>query len=249
MKIGIIGFGHLGKALVKGLLSDAFARRENICVTAKSQKTKELAQSEYGICVCRTNQELIDISDIIFICVPPDVFFAEFCDCTPVPESKHIISLMAGVTISKLKNCLGQSSIIRAMPNLGIERNDGIICYTETDNQYVVALLDHLGYSFCVPEADIEKVTAFASCGIGFAAYILNCFFEKGIALGFSANTTMKIVDNIFRNALCAADYSGLVDSVATKGGATEAGVMRLDEHKTNAIIGDAIDAAYRRMT
>ena len=248
MKIGIIGFGHLGKALVKGLLSDAFARRENICVTAKSQKTKELAQSEYGICVCRTNQELIDISDIIFICVPPDVFFAEFCDCTPVPESKHIISLMAGVTISKLKNCLGQSSIIRAMPNLGIERNDGIICYTETDNQYVAALLDHLGYSFCVPEADIEKVTAFASCGIGFAAYILNCFFEKGKELGFSPDASRQMADNIFRNALHAANYSELVDAVATKGGATEAGIQRFDRHDVKEIIGDAIDAAHRRM-
>lgn len=249
MRIGIAGFGHLGKALVKGLLNDGFVCKEDIYITANSKSTKERAQNEYGVHVCCSNTELIQTTDIIFICVPANVFFSDFCDCGSVSKNKTFVSLMAGVTLSQLKQCIGRGRIMRAMPNLGIERNDGIICYTETDNQYVARLFAHLGYSFCVSEEDVEKVTAFASCGIGFAAYILNCFFEKGIALGFSANTTMKIVDNIFRNALCAADYSGLVDSVATKGGATEAGVMRLDEHKTNAIIGDAIDAAYRRMT
>ena len=249
MKIGVAGFGHLGKALVKGLLNDGFVCKEDIYITANSKNTKDRARNGYGINVCSTNTDLIQETDIIFICLPSKVFFADFIDCDPTWKNKTFVSLMAGVTLTQLQQCIGQGGIIRAMPNLGIERNDGIICYTTTDNPYIVRTMEHLGYSFCVPEEDIEKVTAFASCGIGFAAHILNCFFEKGIALGFSANTTMKIVDNIFRNALCAADYSGLVDSVATKGGATEAGVMRLDEHKTIAIIGDAIDAAYRRMT
>lgn len=248
MKIGIAGFGHLGKALVKGLLSDGFVCAEDIYITAKSQNTKDRAQNEYGINVCSTNTDLIQETDIIFICVPSKVFFADFIDCDPIWKTKTFVSLMAGVTLSQLQQCIGQDGIIRAMPNLGIERNDGIICYTETDNQYIVRIMEHLGYAFCVSEDDIEKVTAFASCGIGFAAYILNCFFEKGRNLGFSEDTTMKIVDNIFRNALCATDYSGLVDSVATKGGATETGIMRLDEYKTNEIIGYAIDAAYRRM-
>lgn len=249
MKIGILGFGHLGKALVKGLLNDGFVCKEDIYVTANSKITKERARNEYGVHVCCSNTELIQATDIIFICVPANVFFSDFGDCGVVSEDKTFVSLMAGVTLSQLKQCIGRGRIMRAMPNLGIERNDGIICYTATDDQWVVKIMEHLGYSFCVPEGDIEKITAFASCGIGFAAYILNCFFEKGRDLGFSADTTMRIVDNIFRNALRAADYSELVDSVATKGGATEAGVMRLDEHKTNEIIGDVIDAAYRRMT
>lgn len=249
MRIGIAGFGHLGKALVKGLLNDGFVCKEDIYITANSKTTKERAQNEYGVHVCCSNTELIQATDIIFVCVPANVFFSDFGDCSAVSEDKTFVSLMAGVTLSQLKQCIGQGRIMRAMPNLGIERNDGIICYTATHDQCVVRIMEHLGYSFCVPEGDIEKITAFASCGIGFAAYILNCFFEKGRDLGFSADTTMRIVDNIFRNALRAADYSELVDSVATKGGATEAGVMRLDEHKTNEIIGDAVDAAYRRMT
>ena len=248
MKIGIVGFGHLGKALVKGLLRNDFVHKEDIFATARSQQTKDQAQSEYGIQVCSTNKELIDKTDIIFICIPSKVFFTDFADCNTVWENKHFVSFMAGVTLSQLQSCLGQSHIMRAMPNLGVEQNNGIICYTQTKNEYIIALLVHLGYSFCVPETEIEKVTAFASCGIGFAAYVLNCFFEVGNDLGFSQDVSAKIVDNIFRNALHAPNYSELVDAVATKGGATEAGVRRFEGHNIKEIIGDAIQAAYRKM-
>lgn len=248
MKIGILGFGHLGKALVKGLLNDGFVCKEDIYVTAKSQNTKDRAQNEYGVNVCRTNSDMIQKTDIIFICVPSNIFFADFGDCGSMSKNKTFVSLMAGVTLSQLQQYIGQGSIVRAMPNLGIEKNDGIVCYTETDCEYVTTLLAHLGYSFCVPETEIEKVTAFASCGIGFAAYVLNCFFEVGNNLGFSQDVSAKIVDNIFQNALRSPNYSELVNAVATKGGATEAGVRRFDEQNIKAIIGDAIDAAHHKM-
>lgn len=250
MKIGIMGFGHLGRSLIKGLLNKSFLPDSDIYVTANSKETREKATTEYGVNVCQTNVELIDRSDLIFISLPSKVFFSEFAGQNLYPAgNKCFISLMAGVSLVELQNTLGNAKIIRAMPNLGIENNDGVIGYTNTDDERVIDILNHLGYAFDVPEEEIEKVTAFASCGIGFSAYILNCFFEAGKDLGFSEDISRQIVRNIFHNALQTNNYSELVSSVATKGGATETGIESFEGDHISQTIANAIDKAYRKMT
>ena len=249
MKIGIIGFGHLGQSLVKGLLFNNFTTRENIFITAKSFETKNKAKNDYKINVCETNAQLIEKTDLIFISIPSKVFFNEPMDLYSDNFAyKTFVSFMAGVTIEKLKETIGDINIIRAMPNLGIENCNGIICYTNTENSYLKDLFNHLGYAFTVEEVDIEKVTAFASCGIGFAAYVLNGFFEAGKQIGFNNDLSAEIVSNIFSNALAASDYSALVSAVATKGGATEAGLDCFVENKMNDIIYKAVEKAYQKM-
>lgn len=249
MKIGVIGFGHLGWSLVKGLLNKSYIPNSDIYVTANSKETKEKAVTEYGVNVCPTNVDLIEKSDLIFISLPSKAFFSEFDGLNlHGAESKSFVSLMAGVSLEQLRNSLGDYKIIRVMPNLGIQKNDGVIGYTNTDDERVIETLNHLGYSFAVSEEEIEKVTAFASCGIGFSAYIMNCFYEVGKNLGFSEEISHQIVKNIFHNALQATNYSELVSSVATKGGATEAGIESFEGDQISRTIANAIDKAYRRM-
>lgn len=43
MKIGVLGFGHLGKALVSGLLAGGETEKKDIFVSAKSSATGENA--------------------------------------------------------------------------------------------------------------------------------------------------------------------------------------------------------------
>jgi pyrroline-5-carboxylate reductase len=138
--------------------------------------------------------------------------------------------------------------VIRAMPNVSIDRCSGIIGYTRSENKTVTDLFNKLGYAFAVDESEIEKVTAFASCGIGFAAYFLNCFLKAGISFGFSAAESEKIVSNIFSNALAMSDYEKTVSAVATKGGATEEGVKYFDKKDVCKIIFDGINKAYEKM-
>ena len=74
MNIGIIGFGHLGQSLVKGLLLNNFISKNNIYITAKSDETKSIAIKNYSINICNSNNELIEKTDIIFISIPSKAF-------------------------------------------------------------------------------------------------------------------------------------------------------------------------------
>ncbi|MFL0195700.1 pyrroline-5-carboxylate reductase dimerization domain-containing protein [Clostridium sp. WILCCON 0269] len=59
-------------------------------------------------------------------------------------------------------------------------------------------IFNELGYVFEIGEKNIEKVTAFSACGLGFAAYILNAFQKVGQAFGFSSEVSEKIVAKTF---------------------------------------------------
>jgi len=95
---------------------------------------------------------------------------------------------------------------------------------------------------------NIEKVMAFSSCGLGFAAYLIDAFASAGGAMGFSADISAHIAALTFKNAVSRGNFRETVSSVATPGGATEQGILHMDECGAYEIIAAAVQKAYDRM-
>lgn len=248
MKIGIVGFGHLGKALAKGLIKGSVIETEDIYVLTKSQETKEIVSKQYGMNVVEDINEMVEEVNIIFWVIK-SIVLSEICADLKVNMSEVInISFMAGMTIEMIKKHLGNVRILRAMPSISIENTDGIIAYTKTDDKIITDIFNKLGFAFQVEEKDIEKVTAFAACGLGFAAYILNAFHIAGSEMGFSEEISEQIVAKTFSNAILMSNYKETADSVATKGGVTEQGILCFENSNLNEIIKNAINKAYDKV-
>ena len=62
-----------------------------------------------------------------------------------------------------------------------------------------------------VDERDIEKFTALASCGLGFAAYILRAFALSGLKLGLPCEMSLDIILHTFSDALKMSDLDDIV--------------------------------------
>ena len=154
---------------------------------------------------------------------------------------------MAGVTFDKIKTLIGPVELVRGMPSLAISVCDGVVAYTAAP-KHVTEMFNKLGYAFEVVPEDIEKVMAFSSCGLGFAAYLIDAFAAAGEKLGFAPETCAKIAGQTFKNAIDRGDYKSTVKAVATKGGATEQGVLHMDSKATYSIIAEAVQKAYDRM-
>lgn len=248
MKIGIIGFGHLGKALAKGLIYKNIISKDEIFILAKSERTREVAEKEFGIQVCSDINEIIEEASILFWVLKGNIFDELSKDITQDITHKINVSFMAGMPIKSIQEKLGDVFITRVMPNIAIDRADGIIGYTKTNDTFVEKMFNELGYAFEIEEKDIEKVTAFSACGLGFAAYILNAFQKAGQAFGFNPEVSEKIVAKTFGNAIVMSDYEGTANSVATKGGATEQGIICFEENNLNRIVSEAMNKAYDKM-
>ena len=244
MKIGIAGVGNLGSALLEGL-TFADISRSDIIVCEQPEYVDAVCK-KHGVMAVSDLNELIKNCDITFITLKGYVFETLTVD-KPISPDKTIVSLMAGVPFEKLRTVLGDCRIVRAMPTLAIATKEGIIGYTKAP-QMVEDIFHSLGYAFeCAPD-DIEKVMAFSACGLGFAAYLIDAFKKAGEELGFSNKDAEQIAKLTFDSALARGDFENTVKSVATKGGATEQGILFMDANDTQNIIAGAVKKAYERM-
>ncbi len=246
MKIGILGYGNVGRSFAEGLLKSDFADINEIYVYNRSEKRLLEAQA-MGLNICMTPLELFEQAELIMIAVK-GFAFDEICsgnDCKAL-SGKSVVSFMAGMTTSETKQKLGvECEVIRAMPTLAMSDLMGITGAVKNDNEYIKRMFSALGFYFEVEESDIEKVTAYSGCGLGFAAYLLNAYVLAGKALGFDEETCKEITKLTFNGALKAEDYSQTVKKVATKGGATEQGVAFMNEHSLEELICGAVKSAF----
>ena len=248
MKIGIIGFGHLGKAFANGLLSQKIAVAEDISVCARSSQTLGIARKSYGFFASSDINAVMSRSEIIFWIVKVSALneILQSANRELLSGLEHV-SFMANLSSEQFCELSGCRKVIIAMPSIAIADGQGVIGYTPTSNMFIKDMFSRLGTSIELAECDIEKIIAFASCGLGFAAYILESFVKAGICLGFERKTSENIVTQTFLNALSMSNFSDTVAAVATKGGITECGVNFLREHDADGVINGAISAAYIR--
>ncbi|PSJ30785.1 pyrroline-5-carboxylate reductase [Peptostreptococcus russellii] len=118
-KLGFIGVGNMGAAMLGGLISSETMAAENIMASARSQSTIDQVSSEYGIKTTLDSKELSRFSDIIILALKPNIIGKVLDDLTETLDSKKlVISVAAGVTIDEIEDRIGDDKkIIRAMPN------------------------------------------------------------------------------------------------------------------------------------
>jgi len=250
MKFGIIGFGSLGKAFASALLRTGDVVADNIHVCDRSLESLDIAKHEsYHTYPIEKINDMIKATDIICIVVKGYVFedLSKNIDKEALRD-KLVISMMAGETFEKIYSLIGEVHLARAMPSLAIATNEGVIAYTKIPSE-VADIFNKFGFAFETEPDVIEKVMAFAACGLGYAAYLIDAFTAAGEAMGFSLDTASHIAALSFKNAGDIGNFRETVKAVATPGGATEQGVNYMDEKGVYNIVATAIQKAYERMT
>ena len=250
MKIGIIGFGNLGRALASGLLLSGCAAKGALFVCDNSADARSIAGNEpYHAVTSDDINYVIECSDVVFLTVK-SVVFEELSRSIDKGALKNttIVSFMAGMTFEEIHSLIGDVQLVRAMPSLAIASCEGVIGYTESPPA-ISAIFDKLGYAFETEPENIEKVMAFASCGLGFAAYLIDAFAAAGGSMGFTAEVSAQIAALTFKNAVDRGNFRETVSAVATPGGATEQGIIHMDSCNTYEIVAQAVENAYKRMT
>ena len=250
MKFGIIGFGNLGKAFASALLRTGDVIADEIIVCDNSPEALAVAELEsYHAYPIEQVNDSIKAADIICITVKGYVFeeLAKSIEKEALGE-KFVISMMAGETFEKIYSLVGDVKLARAMPSLAISTNEGVIAYTKVPDA-VANIFRKFGFAFETEPEVIEKVMAFAACGLGYAAYLIDAFAAAGEAMGFSLETASHIAALSFKNAGDIGNFRETVKAVATPGGATEQGVNYMDNCGVYNIVAVAIQKAYERMT
>ncbi len=245
MRIGIIGYGHLGKALVRGLILIGFSQND-IDINARTQKTRDSVRDEFkDIYVTDNKEDLVNRTDVIVLITEPKNAKDVLNEIKAYKiDSKIVVSFMAGITIAEIRNMLGEKhntvKLFRVMPNIAIQDGNGVIGVTYEEKDYeiirdVLNVLNHLGCVLRLDEDSLNHITVTAASGLAFAACMMNSYQKASNTLINDDEKSKEITIRVFENVInmikredCS--FDDIICRIATKGGTTEAGMKNLNQ-------------------
>jgi len=142
-KLGIIGFGHLGKTLAKALIDNGFPK-EKLLVSCRGRKSTIEEIKGLGLLDNLVDNDYIcQNSGVIFVAVRPQ----NYKDLArhSFPKNALVVSFMAGVGLKSIKDAYGVVAY-RAMPSgpdTIMKRKAIVALYP--DNEILEELFTHLG--------------------------------------------------------------------------------------------------------
>lgn len=254
MSLLMIGCGKMGGALL-----GRWATQTDQQITIVDPA---LASAPATVTLCAGMEELGEKRfDIIVVAIKPQLIEVVLpAYRAHLADNGCVISIAAGYAVASIEKIVGSLPIIRVMPNLPAQIGRGVSALyantrcTAEHIAWASALTDAAGHTLLVDSEDaIDKVTAVAGSGPGYAFEIARCWIKSAEALGFSAVEARDLVLNTLVGSMEMAIQSDqsmdeLRDSVTSKNGTTEAGlnVLRKDT-VIDTLFNETIKAAYER--
>ena len=161
-KLGFIGCGNMGKAMIHGVLASGKAQASDILASAKTESSREKNAAELGIRLTADNKSVAEFADILFLAVKPQYYeevIAEIKDA--VSDDEIIVSIAPGKSLSWFDEMFGKSlKVIRTMPNTPAMVGEGMmgVCANEKVSQAELDTVLDLCSGFSKAEVIDEKL-------------------------------------------------------------------------------------------
>jgi pyrroline-5-carboxylate reductase len=254
-KIGIIGTGNMGSAIIKGL-SSGKSRESLMIYDIDKIKLSEIS-SETGVKISDSIDSIINFSDILILAVKPEIVVS--IASTLNNYKGIVISIAAGISISTLKNKAGETiKIVRAMPNTPVNTGQGMTVISPSDNisadeiEQVKSIFLSVGEVLVMDEKHMNAVTAISGSGPAYIFTFIQAMADAGVKLGIPrAESLILAGQTILGSAKMFLDKKEnpimLRDKVTSPGGTTIAALHIFEKAGFSGIIIDAIETAAKR--
>jgi len=187
MSLLMIGCGKMGGALINRWTQE-LSHKVTIVDPALTQAPAKTT--------LLTNIEALGDAqfDIIVISVKPQLI-AEILPAyvRHLATGGCFVSMAAGYSVASIEKIVGAKPVIRIMPNLPAQVGRGVSAVfpnthsTPEHTTQVTALTDAAGHTLVVDDENaIDRVTAVAGSGPGYAFEIARCWMQSAQTLGFS---------------------------------------------------------------
>ncbi|TMA27477.1 MAG: pyrroline-5-carboxylate reductase [Deltaproteobacteria bacterium] len=258
-KLGFIGAGNMGEALLKGLLSTRAAKPEQVFVSARRAERVQELQKTYGI-KGGSNAEVARQSEVIVLAVKPQILDQVLRDiASDISREKLIISVAAGVPIAAIERRLHPPMrVIRAMPNTpatvgaaatALARGEHA---TDADLMTAQTIFDSVGLTVVLEEAQLDAVTGLSGSGPAYLFLIIEALADAGVKVGLSRRASLQLAAQTVLGSAKLLIESGqhpgmLKDGVTSPGGTAIAGLHTLEAGGLRNVLMNAVEAATRR--
>jgi pyrroline-5-carboxylate reductase len=260
--IGFFGAGQMATALAKGWISAGLLNADRCKASDPVPEARARFQQATGVVAAAENRSVARGCDILVIAVKPQTLSGLIGEIRgDISEKQLIVSIAAGISISKLSELLGGNRrIVRVMPNTPCLIGCSAAGFaagpnaTTEDATLVESLFNAVGTAFSLPEHLLDAVTGLSGSGPAFVYVMIEALSDGGVRMGLPREVATALATQTVLGAARMVQEtrqhtSVLKDAVASPGGTTIAGLHALERGGFRAAIIDAVEAAAKRST
>jgi len=259
-KVGFIGGGNMGEALIKGLVAANLVPPEAIYVSDVRIERLRALDQQYGIQLLQDNAELVRQADVVILAVKPQIMAPVVRQISAaVTRKKLLISIAAGVSTMTIRAALGKEArLIRVMPNTPALVLEGVTAIAKADGlepgdlDTAGEIFSAVGRVVTLDEDLMDAVTGLSGSGPAFVALVVESLADGGVKMGLDRVTAMTLATQTVLGAARLMLETGmhpgaLKDMVSSPGGTSIAGVHALEEGGIRHTFILAVERATQR--
>jgi pyrroline-5-carboxylate reductase len=260
-KIGMIGTGNMGNALIDGLIRSGAAQAKNIICSDASEMQLAPVREKYNVVTTTDNVEVVKLSDIIIFAIKPQIMASVLKETADhLNMNKLIISIAAGVPLAAIESLLNKDlRLIRVMPNVAVAVREGATAVAagghadQDDVKLAMAIFNSVGKSIFIQENYLmDAITGLSGSGPAYIFMIVDALADAGVKVGLSRKDALFLASQTILGAakllLDTNTHPGeLKDLVTSPGGTAIAGLHTLEKGGLRTTLINAVEAATNR--
>ena len=260
VKLGIIGTGNMGQAIIKGLLAND--DRPEIYAYDAAKYSREQVQKRFSndISITNSNNELVKQVDIILLAIKPQVINKVLAEISgDLKPEQLLLSIAAGIPLKTIEDATGKRiPAIRIMPNTPALVQKGISALapgslaTPEHMELAASIFARVGKTVEINEALMDAVTAVSGSGPAYAFLVIEAMIDAAVNQGLPRDIARTLVIETFNGSCALLQDTGLQpmvlkDMVTSPGGTTIAGLAALEKQGVRTAFFQAVKAACDR--
>ncbi len=264
MKIGLIGTGNMGSALMGGYLKANPERKSEVFAFDVNRESLEAFVTESGAIASDSLLGVVEQAEIIILAVKPNVMAMVLDEIKGVSslDEKIIVSIAAGISMDFLEKGLQRSGedkralkIVRAMPNTPALIGKGMTALIKGDHvnqgefEEIKKIFSSVGGIEEIKEELMDSVIGVSGSAPAYVYMFIEAMADGAVALGmdrqqayrFAAGTVAGAAEMVTKTGIHPGE---LKDRVCSPGGTTIEAVNALEEAGFRSAVTGAVMAA-----
>ncbi len=259
-RIGVIGAGVMGEALVSGMLRVKLVHPSHLMAADVRQSPLKLLQRKYKIQVLHDNVELAEKCDVVILCIKPQDAGSVLKQVAPsFGATKLLVSIVAGVPLSFFEKALAKGvPVVRVMPNTPCQVGAGVsvLCGGASAKEHHVKaaaeIFNCVGTTHVADEKYLNAVTALSGSGPAYVFLFLEALTDAGVRVGLVRELAHELAFQTLHGSCELLKQTGqtpkeLKDKVTSPGGTTITALSVLEKSGFRGhVIQAVVEAAQR---
>lgn len=259
-KIGILGAGVMGEALVSGILRARLVPSSHLVVSDVRRAPLGNLRKKYNVHVASDNAELVSACARVVFCVKPQDLPGVLREVSSVfTPHKLLVSIAAGIPVSFFERCLPEGvPVVRVMPNTPCQVGAGVsvLCGGAHAHPHHLSeaaeIFNCVGTTHLSHEKHLNAVTALSGSGPAYVFLFLESLTDAGVRVGLPRDLAYELALRTTYGSCELLKQTGLSpkelrDRVTSPGGTTIQALSVLEKAGFRGFMMEAVVEAAQR--